>query len=55
VEGIGMFDGIHAILDFIRKIKEIKKGWCPCNIHVTDSILDKLAVNATFDQSPPFW
>jgi hypothetical protein len=54
VEEIGMFDGIHAILDFIRKNKN-KKGWCPCNIRVIGSILEKLAVNATFDHSPPFW
>jgi hypothetical protein len=56
VEEIGMVDGIHAILDFIRENKNKKiKGWCPYNIRVTDSILEKLAENATFDQSPPFW
>jgi hypothetical protein len=55
VEEIGMFDGIHAILDFIREKNKKIKGWCPYNIRVTDSILEKLAENATFDQSPPFW
>jgi hypothetical protein len=55
VKEIGMFDGIHAILIYQRKMKnENIKGWCPCNIGVTNSSFEKLAENATFDQSPPF-
>jgi hypothetical protein len=37
-----------------KKIKKLK-GWCPYKIRATNSILEKWAENATFDQSPPFW